>query len=157
MTKIENYQQKIQILLDLFNQQDAHWMSKRTWIKAMLNFDLGEDFFITFFLQKDTQINDFQNAVIFPWVDNLVNEKNPQDDDERLEVTSDAVGQTYLLGTELHPKFLAVSREIAREEQVFLDYAWWILIKDLVYPTVSKRYQQQLDKKAALFLECIKN
>lgn len=157
MTKIENYQQKVQILLDLFYQEDAHWMSKRTWIKAMLKFELGEDFFVSFFIQGGEKLQDFEVAVVTPWLDTLVNQEKPTGDDEILEATNDALSQMYLLGAELHPKFLAVSRDIALEEQVFLDYAWWTLIKDIIYPTATTRTQKQLDKKAALLLECIKN
>lgn len=151
--QIEVYKERVQKLLNLLKGQDPDWISKKKWPIAMLEFELGRDFFVSFFVEKDDSLTEIQNHVITSWADDLVNARSPQSDDDRFEITADILSTTYLLGTEINPEYLSSSEEEILQQQKYLDYAWWTSMKDIIYPTTSKQYKAKLDKKAEKLLE----
>lgn len=155
--QIEVYKERVQKLLSLLKEQDPNWISRKKWPISMLEFELGDDFFVRFFIEKDDSLTEIQNHVITGWADDIINARLPQNDEERLEITADILSTTYLLGTEINPEYLSSSQEEILQQQKYLDYAWWTSMKDIIYPTTSKQYKAKLDKKAEELLEESKN
>lgn len=155
MSQIETYKERVQKLLNLFNEQDPDWIQRRTWTNALLDFELGQDFFIRFFIKYDDDLTSLQTYIITAWADAIVDQKQYEDDAELLKATSDALSQTCLLGTEIDPEYLNTPRVEIVYQQKCLDYAWWIIIKELIYAQTSEQYKKRLDKKAETFLEQI--
>ncbi len=143
--QIEIYKERVKKLIDLLNQKDPNWISHVDYNK-LLDFELGDDFFAVFFIKNDDKLTEIQNSVIIPWVDSIISEKETKDEDEFLEATGDAVNQTHLLGTNIDFKYLSLSAEEIIDQQKYLDYAWWISIKKIIYPTLNS-FKKPMDKK----------
>jgi hypothetical protein len=143
--QIEIYKERVKKLIDLLNQKDPNWISHVDYNK-LLDFELGDDFFAVFFIKNNDKLTEIQNSVIIPWVDSIISGKETKDEDEFLEATGDAVNQTHLLGTNIDFKYLSLSAEEIIDQQKYLDYAWWISIKKIIYPTLNS-FKKLMDKK----------
>ena len=75
MREVEIYEKRVEKLLGMFNKENLSWTQKRTWLKDMLEFKLGSDFFVKFFIEKDDKLTRFQDRVITIWADEIVNSK----------------------------------------------------------------------------------
>lgn len=155
MREVKIYEKRVEVLLGMFNKENLSWTQKRTWLKDMLEFKLGSDFFVKFFIEKDDKLTQFQDRVITIWADEIVNSKNPQSDDERFEITDSVMRTSYLIGTEIDPNYLTGQTEEVFFQQKCLDYAWWISMKNILYPTASTMFQRKLDKKDEELLQML--
>ncbi|MEI8252511.1 MAG: hypothetical protein WCG25_01900 [bacterium] len=146
--QIEIYRQRVKKLIELLNQQDPNWISTRTWVKAILEFELGNDFFIEFFIREDDDLTNLQNHVVTAWADNIVKQSDPKNDDELFKTTSEALAKTCLLGTEIDVAYLSAPSEEIVHQQKCLDFAWWVTMTDIIYPMTSPQYKAKLKKRA---------
>jgi hypothetical protein len=146
--QIEIYRQRVKKLIELLNQQDPNWIRLRTWVKDMLEFELGNDFFIEFFIKEDDDLTNLQNHVVTAWADNIVKQSDPKNDDEIFKATSEALANTGLLGTEIDVAYLSAPSEEVVLQQKCLDFAWWVTMTDIVYKMTSPEYKAKLKKRA---------
>ncbi|MEI7558325.1 MAG: hypothetical protein WCJ45_06015 [bacterium] len=154
---IQIYKERVEKLVMLFNEYDPAWIHRRTWIRPLLNFDLGTDFFIRFFIKPDDDLTSLQNAVITSWADAIVGNDPSRTQREILEITSDALSKTCLIGTEIDANYLHTPPEEILYQQKCLDYVWWTTIKNSIYADVSQLYKKKLDNKAAALLFDLQN
>ncbi|MCF7834560.1 hypothetical protein K9M48_00695 [Candidatus Gracilibacteria bacterium] len=147
------YKKRVNGLIKLFDKEDIDWMSKKNWIESMLNFKLGDNFFLSVLIEDDDKLSDFVNQITTSWADKIINQRNPKNDDERIVITTSVLKTSYLLGTEIDPKY--VSDRLT--QQKYLDYVWWKKIRSLLsspsrMQTVSDEKKIALRKKAKSLL-----
>jgi len=121
---VEIYSSRVQRLIDLLDQKDPQWFKRRTLFSEVIEFELGKNFFVSFFLENE-KLHDTVNDIMIRWFDGLRKQFDADFEEEEREAEA-VMSKQFLLGTMIEEEF----KEDAKHQQKCLDFAWWLAVSE---------------------------